>query len=104
MCVHYNGLLILILQSRSVSQRAEAGEALLPNTVFDREKSVVAAAWLFVSGSQTSLLRRLLGNPGRSHRSAATAFPRAGWEMIYRRGCERGEPERQDWTFEQEPT
>lgn len=100
MCVHYNSLLILILQSRSVSRGAEAGGGTSPKTrFFDREKPVVAATWLFVSSSQTSLSHELLGNAGQSHRTTASAFPRAGWEMIYRWGCERGEPKRQERTF-----
>lgn len=72
-CAHYNGLLILILQSRRVPPGAEAGEALLPTT-FWREEPVVAAAWLFVSTSQTSLLLGLLGNTGWSHHTTPVRF------------------------------
>lgn len=71
----------MILPSRSVGR----GGGASPRHVFDREEPVVAATWPFVSGSQTSLWRGLPGNPGWSHRWAASALPGAGWEMIYRR-------------------
>lgn len=102
-CVNHNWLLLfpafLLIYKHAVfggGQRRMQGEVLPPpKPIFfwtERRSLLFSASWLFVSSSQTSLLCWLPGNP-RLER------PRRAWRMIYRGGRERGEPGRQERTF-----
>lgn len=79
MCFYYSGFDFIVVFSRE--QRWASGSL---KHIFDREKSVVSATWLSVSGSQTSSLCWLPGNLELEQSNHGQCFskPRLGDDLL----------------------